>query len=474
MAFRSFSNVSQDAVFESISRTYSSQRIIFRDAGGLIPQKHNLEFLENNQVSQNYVDLRSEIAEEEEEDALSSRTVSPEPINRTPVADVVDLMTDSESDSDSDHDSGFHNDDYLSDEALEELLKTWNVQPEFARDPTLPPRSDIPWTTSNGVILKPGMSVELAEGGFLRISRIVRDHLGVFLQGKHFVKLVDLPNFFPHWTQEVCWVVRKNEDGHVVSEKEVPVTSVSRTIRLIMLNRPRLARSRIKCPIGTFLCRLQWASISNKGELMIRHLTPDEADEQYRTQSSILRQRWRGNSVPFGSDTVNGRRYYSFGDGFCGAGGISSGAKAAGLHVKWSFDYNAAALQTYRDNFPDTTCHLSGFDHFMTNPSNEIQVDVSHTSPPCQTWSPAHTVTSDKDDDNSALIFSSCNLIPKVKPRIHTIEQTSGLPERFKQFYHWVIRDTLELGYSVHTKVVNCLDYGVPQTRKRLVFIAAG
>jgi DNA (cytosine-5)-methyltransferase 1 len=119
-------------------------------------------------------------------------------------------------------------------------------------------------------------------------------------------------------------------------------------------------------------------------------------------------------------------------------------------------------------------CELADFDQFMTNPSEDIRVDISHTSPPCQTWSPAKTVASANDDHNSALIFSSFNLISKVKPRIHTLEQTSGLPERFQAYYHCVIRDTLELGYSVHTKVVNCKDYGVPQTRKRLVFIAAG
>jgi hypothetical protein len=79
-------------------------------------------------------------------------------------------------------------------------------------------------------------------------------------------------------------------------------------------------------------------------------------------------------------------------------------------------------------NFSDSTFHLGGFDQFMTNPSHEIQVDISHVCA-CQTRSAADRLMSENDDDNSALLCSSYSLTPNVKLSIQTIEGTSRLTE---------------------------------------------
>jgi DNA (cytosine-5)-methyltransferase 1 len=455
MSFKHMPGKLHGTILESVSETFSRHRVIVRqDEDGW------------NKANNHHMT----------EEETPSRTVSPEP-NGT-ATEVVDLLSESEPDE------AFQADDFLSDEDIESLLQSWNEQPQLNREPSplLRPRSTIPSARVNDIIVMPGMSVELAEGGFLRILEILQDRLDVFLRGYHFMKLNDLSAPVPRWDQEVCWIIKRDEYGDIISEKEVPLSSTLGIVQLSLTNRPRSHQTRDR-QIGVrqtsirprlYLCRLQWLCVSHGSELIIRYLTPEEADEGYRTESYMLRKKWRGATKYFGSDMVDGQQLYSFGDGFCGAGGISCGAKAAGLNLQWSFDHDKYAMITYTKNFPDSTFHLAGFDQFMTNPSHEIQVDISHTSPPCQTWSPAHTVMSDNDDHNSALLYSSYNLIPKVKPRIHTIEQTSGLSERHQDHYHCVIRDTLELGYSVHTKVVSCQDYGIPQTRKRLVFIAAG
>ena len=41
---------------------------------------------------------------------------------------------------------------------------------------------------------------------------------------------------------------------------------------------------------------------------------------------------------------------YTFADGFCGAGGTSVGARDAGLHIKWAFDHDGDAIDTYALN----------------------------------------------------------------------------------------------------------------------------
>lgn len=356
-------------------------------------------------------------------------------------------------------------------------LRSWNGQQiAVSRGRTLAPvRKALDFVEVNGIIFRPGMSAELVNDGMIRIAEISQDACGnILVRGRHLAKLKDLPASFPRWDRELCWVTKVKSDGSV-DDKEIPITWMRSIVRVHFTNDPW---SRFYSPHqpgqGTYFCRLRWMRIEDSTELYIRYLRADEADEGYSVPSSVLRRRWRGETRLFGSSGPDTNRKYTFGDGFCGAGGISCGARMAGLDVKWSFDHNEAATRTYRMNFPETICELADFDQFMTNSAEDIRVDVSHSSPPCQTWSPAHTVASADDDRNSALIFSSYNLILKVRPRIHTLEQTSGLPERYKEEYHWVIRDTLELGYSVHAKVVRADEYGVPQRRKRLIFIAAG
>jgi DNA (cytosine-5)-methyltransferase 1 len=107
---------------------------------------------------------------------------------------------------------------------------------------------------------------------------------------------------------------------------------------------------------------------------------------------------------------------YTFGEGFCGAGGVSDGALKVGLHIKWGFDQSLNAMAMYLLNFATAECELCDVFNFLTNPPEFLKVDVSHGSPLCQTFSPAHTITSVNDDANSACIFSCADIIKKSKP----------------------------------------------------------
>ena len=115
----------------------------------------------------------------------------------------------------------------------------------------------------------------------------------------------------------------------------------------------------------------------------------------------------------------------------------------------------------------DGFCGRSDGDRFI--------VDILHMSPPCQPFSPAHTVPSEiQDEINQAALFSVWHLLQKIKPRIATIEETEGLVNRHIDWFHALINIFICNGYSVRWKVVRCQDYGVPQQRKRLFIIAAG
>lgn len=382
----------------------------------------------------------------------------------------------------------FDDDDYLDDDQLQHLLERWDTDTNKAG-----PAGEHPATVVlkdyNGLV--PGMAVELTGDHLMRIVQIIRLVNGnIYLRGLYFKRLTDMESPFPQKEMELCWLVEKDAEGKLHLEKEVPVSAVLDIVNIVLTNHPW--RFHFRQPYISYVCRLVWQKTAEKGEWIIRYLSFEEADHQARTPAGVIRQKWRGKTIPYGAEAVDinqlfkdqrekaekslkMQRQYSFGDAFCGAGGVSVGAWSAGLRVKYGIDMDTAACQTWRSNFPHSSCFHADFSSWLSL-QDDAQVDISHSSPPCQPFSPAHTrsYNQQRDEENASLIFSSFNMVQKVRPRIHTIEETFGVPSRHKEIFLRMIQDFLELGYSIHSKTIPCAKYGVPQMRRRLFIIAAG
>lgn len=172
---------------------------------------------------------------------------------------------------------------------------------------------------------------------------------------------------------------------------------------------------------------------------------------------------------------LNAKRRYTIGDGFCGAGGVSMGAKGAGLRVDWGFDYDPAAIDSYKRNFYGTRCEATAAHEFVTVLKDNFKVDILHLSPPCQPFSPIHVWQGQNDEMNEATFLAVGDIVQKVKPRIVTLEETFGLT-RTADVLPW-FRNMIEMftkvGFSVRWKVFNLADFGLPQPRKRLFIFAS-
>ncbi|KAK8212911.1 hypothetical protein M8818_003076 [Zalaria obscura] len=146
--------------------------------------------------------------------------------------------------------------------------------------------------------------------------------------------------------------------------------------------------------------------------------------------------------------------------------------------IKWqgplvcAFDRNPDAVATYRANFRRTRIFCQDATAFITSAAGRL-VDVLHISPPCQPWSPAHTIDGKDDAANIASLFTVSELIQKLRPRIVTIEQTAGLLQRHPVFFHTLIRQLTDHGYGISWQIIQCLGYGNPSVRKRLLMIAS-
>ena len=167
-------------------------------------------------------------------------------------------------------------------------------------------------------------------------------------------------------------------------------------------------------------------------------------------------------------------RRYTFGDCFCGAGGMSRGAINAGLRVAWGFDFNLPACNTFQLNFLGTPIYNVWANDF-SNSKKDCKVDICHISPPCQFFSPLHTSDGKDDDMNTASLFAIEALLKKAKPRVVTLEETAGIVRiiSHKDYFNAVINMFTSQGFSVRCKVLSCADFGVSQQRKRLVIIAS-
>ena len=178
---------------------------------------------------------------------------------------------------------------------------------------------------------------------------------------------------------------------------------------------------------------------------------------------------------------VNRPSQYTYMDCFCGCGGTSAGAVLAGLLPVYAFDHDEAALQSYARAFNPGILkfqqNVVDFVKFMresieANGLTGVQVDVCHLSPPCQFFSPAHTTSGKQDAANHDASFCIEEILELFRLRVATMEQTFGLKTHHPGKMVAILRQFLSKGFTITWSIVHLADYGVPQTRRRLILIA--
>lgn len=169
------------------------------------------------------------------------------------------------------------------------------------------------------------------------------------------------------------------------------------------------------------------------------------------------------------------KRQYTVLDLFCGCGGLSKGFEMAGYKILLGVDFNEPALKTYARNHKGsaTLCgDLSApetFDKidFILGGNN---VDVIIGGPPCQGFS--LTGPRNFDDERNKLYLAMIETVKRYSPKAFMIENVPGMATLYNgEVKDEVLRRFTKMGYKVTCKILCAADYGVPQIRKRLVFV---
>ncbi|KAF2830238.1 S-adenosyl-L-methionine-dependent methyltransferase, partial [Ophiobolus disseminans] len=164
----------------------------------------------------------------------------------------------------------------------------------------------------------------------------------------------------------------------------------------------------------------------------------------------------------------------SLGDGFCGAGGVSQGAREAGYKIAWGLENEAYAMAAYKKNFPEAM-HLEMDAHDFPDIAKRCTqgCDHLHMSCPCCFWSEAHTSDGKNDEKNMMTLYTVEAWLKALKPKAFSLEQAPGLLKLAKHrvYFRKLINDILSRGYAVRWKIQDQAWFGIPQHRRRLVFI---
>jgi DNA (cytosine-5)-methyltransferase 1 len=166
------------------------------------------------------------------------------------------------------------------------------------------------------------------------------------------------------------------------------------------------------------------------------------------------------------------RKIYAL-DVFCGAGGLTHGLESVGIDVRLGIDIDPACRYPYLTNngasflqkrVEELTC-----DEVMEFlPPDGIRLLAGCA--PCQTFS-TYNQKATPHDDRWWLLRQFSRIAREIRPELVTMENVPRL--QYQGVFQEFVSVLKEGQYHVDVRTVDCSDYGIAQSRKRLVLLAS-
>jgi DNA (cytosine-5)-methyltransferase 1 len=152
-----------------------------------------------------------------------------------------------------------------------------------------------------------------------------------------------------------------------------------------------------------------------------------------------------------------------------GAGGQAIGLEQAGIEHAGLVEIDKSACATLRLNRPGWHIIEEDLNTFDSTPFRGV--DLVSGGLPCPPFSVAGKQLGKKDERN--LFPAMIRVVDQVRPRAVMIENVRGfLDAVFEDYRRYVRKELVKLGYEPGWKLMNASDFGVPQLRPRVVFVA--
>lgn len=163
---------------------------------------------------------------------------------------------------------------------------------------------------------------------------------------------------------------------------------------------------------------------------------------------------------------------------FSGCGGLDLGFQAAGVDIVGHVEICDSANKIYAENFPVSKLLNKDINDVSKTDleawkKNFGDIDIIIGGPPCQGFSLAGK--RDPDDIRSQLYKQYVHIVDEIRPKVFVFENvakmTSMKTKEGRLFLDEIISGFATVGYSISYKTVNAYEYGVPQSRERVILI---
>lgn len=159
---------------------------------------------------------------------------------------------------------------------------------------------------------------------------------------------------------------------------------------------------------------------------------------------------------------------------FCGCGGTSLGFEMAGFQIAIGCDIHKPSIETFKTNHPKAATILGDVKKVSPEMIAKLlggrEVDVLIGGVPCQGFS-LNNRKRHEDDERNSLYKEFVRFVKALKPRAVLLENVSGMKST-GNYVSTIERELSKAGdMNVKSNLLFAADYGVPQSRRRLVFV---
>ncbi|WP_439327876.1 DNA cytosine methyltransferase [Lonepinella sp. BR2357] len=161
-------------------------------------------------------------------------------------------------------------------------------------------------------------------------------------------------------------------------------------------------------------------------------------------------------------------------DLFCGAGGLTAGLQKTGVKVKAGYDIEETCRFAFEFNNHATFINK---DVSLVDKSEILSwyqkdsIKLLAGCAPCQPFSKYNQGKDTRNDKKWPLLYAFSRLIKESQPELITME---NVPEVVKhKVYHDFVAELQHLGYFIWAGTIKCVEYGLPQQRRRHVLLAS-